>query len=174
MISPHANQVAPVARAAAHPSPVSSAICGAVVRDAWRIRFPSEGEPTASARAAVVTSGSFGGYAYRLFIPSSYAAGRATPLVVMLHGCTQTPDQFAQSTQMDALAESAGFLVAIPSSRRVPTPYAASAGSSQHIRAAALASPRSSPGIVGQIGGRYTVDSDRVFAAGFSAGRAWR
>ncbi len=130
----------------------------------------SEGEPTASARAAVVTSGSFGGYAYRLFIPSSYAAGRATPLVVMLHGCTQTPDQFAQSTQMDALAESAGFLVAYPEQPTSANPVRCFRWFEPAHQSRGAGEPSIIAGIVGQIAGRYTLDSDRVFAAGFSAG----
>ncbi|MFN6979337.1 MAG: PHB depolymerase family esterase, partial [Gemmobacter sp.] len=36
------------------------------------------------------------------------------PLVVMLHGCTQTPEDFAIGTGMNALAEAAGILVAWP------------------------------------------------------------
>ena len=75
---------------------------------------PAQLDPPAVQRSSLVTTGSFGGYNYRLFVPSSYSAGRAMPLVVMLHGCTQTPDSFATSTGMDALGESAGFLVAYP------------------------------------------------------------
>lgn len=131
---------------------------------------PSGGESTASARAAVVTSGSFGGYAYRLFIPSSYAAGRATPLVVMLHGCTQTPDQFAQSTQMDALAESAGFLVAYPEQPTSANPVRCFRWFEPAHQSRGAGEPSIIAGIVSQIAGRYTLDSDRVFAAGFSAG----
>jgi hypothetical protein len=40
-------------------------------------------------------SNAAGSRAYRLFIPSRYQEGQPLPLVVMLHGCTQSPDDFA-------------------------------------------------------------------------------
>ena len=35
-----------------------------------------------------------GNRAYKLYIPSGYH-GQALPLIIMLHGCTQSPDDFA-------------------------------------------------------------------------------
>ena len=50
---------------------------------------------------------------YRLYVPSTVAEG-VQGLVVMLHGCTQTPEDFAAGTGMNALAEEHRLLVVYP------------------------------------------------------------
>ena len=54
---------------------------------------------------------------YKLFVPATQAGGRR-PLVVMLHGCTQTPEDFAAGTHMNELAARHGFLVLYPAQTR--------------------------------------------------------
>lgn len=53
---------------------------------------------------------------YKLYIPAAAVKAPATrrPLLVMLHGCTQNPDDFATGTKMNALAEEFGCLVLYP------------------------------------------------------------
>ena len=46
-----------------------------------------------------------GSRAYKLFVPSGYNQTQPLPLVVMLHGCTQSPDDFAAGTRMNFIAE---------------------------------------------------------------------
>ncbi|MEO5881584.1 MAG: PHB depolymerase family esterase, partial [Caldimonas sp.] len=50
---------------------------------------------------------------FKLFEPAGFE-GRALPLVVMLHGCTQSPDDFAAGTRMNALAQEQGLYVLYP------------------------------------------------------------
>ncbi len=50
---------------------------------------------------------------YKLFVPAGFA-GQQLPLIVMLHGCTQDPDEFARGTRMNLLAQETGALVLYP------------------------------------------------------------
>ncbi len=75
--------------------------------------------PAAIPDGARYEAGSFrdvhGARDYRLYIPAAPApSSEGRPLLVMLHGCTQTPDDFARGTRMNAAAEEAGCVVLYP------------------------------------------------------------
>src|SRR5437764_15390435 len=53
-------------------------------------------------------------YQYGVFVPSSYRAGSAVPLVVALHGCNTTSDQLAAASEYDQVAEQRRFIVLYP------------------------------------------------------------
>ncbi|TFL17568.1 extracellular catalytic domain type 1 short-chain-length polyhydroxyalkanoate depolymerase [Jannaschia formosa] len=57
-----------------------------------------------------------GALPYRLFVPAAPAA--EAPVIVMLHGCTQTPEDFAAGTAICAAADAIGAHVVFPEQSR--------------------------------------------------------
>jgi poly(hydroxyalkanoate) depolymerase family esterase len=116
-------------------------------------------------------SNASGTRAYKLYVPSG-DRGRCKSLVIMLHGCTQNPDDFAAGTGMNVRAEADGFLVAYPA-------QVANANSSKcwnWFKAADQKRSKGEPsliaGITRQVVAEYQVDPGRIYVAGLSAGGA--
>jgi poly(hydroxyalkanoate) depolymerase family esterase len=108
---------------------------------------------------------------YKLFVPPGLA-GRPLPLVVMLHGCTQDPDDFAAGTGMNALAREQGFYVLYPAQAQDANPsrcwnwFKHNHQTRNRGETAVIAT------MTHAVVQAHGIDPDRVFIAGLSAGGA--
>ncbi len=116
-----------------------------------------------------VAVGATGARRYRLYIPPGRKLGERLPLLVMLHGCGQDAQAFADSTRMNALARQQRFIVLYPEQDRLANPqgcwnwFDTGSGRAQREATSILAA-------IDQVCLLHGADAARVAVAGLSAG----
>jgi poly(hydroxyalkanoate) depolymerase family esterase len=127
------------------------------------------GKWTRSFHSAPPAAGRFVNHlAYALYLPTGAALVRM-PLLVMMHGCQQSAEEFAQGTRINLLADRFGFAVLYPEQSKTAHVhrcwhwYEESAGSGGGEAASVVS-------LVREVVAEHDLDNERVYLAGMSAG----
>ena len=108
---------------------------------------------------------------YKIYVPS-HTDARKRPLIIMLHGCTQNPDDFAVGTGMNRLAEEHGFIVAYPEQPVSANQSACWNWFNLTDQMRDNGEPSIIAGITRTITAEFDIDAERIYVAGLSAGGA--
>ena len=108
---------------------------------------------------------------FLVYVPKGRSRWKRAPLLVLCHGCKQTPEEVAQGTRVVEFADRTGCVVLLPRQKESANPWycwnwfdrrTAHGEGEAAIVAAQIRSVRRA----------YRIDRKRVFAAGMSAGGA--
>lgn len=134
-----------------------------------------EAAPAAANPDGTFTAGRFAdgrsGRDYKLYVPPQ-AGARALPLVVMLHGCTQDPDDFARGTGMNEAARTQGCFVLYPAQSQQANPQRCWNWFKHNHQQRGRGEPALLAAMTRDVMARHDIDPSRVYVAGLSAGGA--
>jgi poly(hydroxyalkanoate) depolymerase family esterase len=108
---------------------------------------------------------------FKLYVPAS-APDRPKGLIIMLHGCTQNPDDFAAGTNMNTIAEMHGLLVAYPAQTRVNNASSCWNWFEAGHQLRDAGEPAILAGLTRKLIKEFGIDKGQVYVAGLSAGAA--
>ena len=168
--------IAPAAGGAPHaPQAPSGIVLDDLVTERCDAAQPGATAPAREAGAnfrAHTVDAATGARHYKLYTPSAAGTGRRLPMVVMLHGCTQDPDDFAAGTRMNQLAEREGWFVLYPAQAQRSNVSRCWNWFSPADQRRGGGEPALLAAMTREAVARSPVDPDRVYIAGLSAGGA--
>ncbi|MGN7876761.1 extracellular catalytic domain type 1 short-chain-length polyhydroxyalkanoate depolymerase [Roseateles sp. 22389] len=157
------------------PDTVDPQVIDVVARVVDETRSAAAAGPSASTTAEQFVSGHYAHRAgkrdYRLFIPG-VQTDKPRTLILMLHGCTQNPDDFARGTRMNALAAQHNALVLYPAQARQANAQGCWNWFKHNHQGRGRGEPALLADLTRHIAEVHGVDPAHVYVAGLSAGGA--
>ncbi|KAM6493838.1 Esterase PHB depolymerase domain containing protein [Amanita muscaria] len=119
-------------------------------------------------------SGTAGSRDYNVYTPNDYSTSSSVPLVVVIHGCTQTPSSTAADSQFNALADKEQFIAAYPSQSLSANPSRCWNWFLPADQARGSGEPAIIAGIAQTIQNNtaWNIDKNRTYVVGVSSGAA--
>ncbi len=105
---------------------------------------------------------------YLLHVPKNYQPGKATPLVISMHGYAEWPGHQVQISRWTQLAEENGFLVVFPAGTMWPMRWRTRGEPGSEMDP--MIDVRFISALIDTLQGRYTIDPRRIYANGLSNG----
>lgn len=128
--------------------------------------MPEAGWSSGTARAAG------GSRNFELWVPTTMQSDRASPLLMVLHGCGHGAKDMAEISGMNQLADLNGFLVVYPEQSRLANLLKCWNWFDPRHQTRGAGEPSILAEVVDQVRAKHPVDPDRIFLVGVSAGGA--
>jgi poly(hydroxyalkanoate) depolymerase family esterase len=116
-----------------------------------------------------------GGRSYDVYLPRGHHRRTRTPVLVLLHGCLQTPADFADATRFTAVADRNGFLLVLPRQEGRHHPQRCWRWYEARHQRRDAGEPALLAALAREVldeRSRWVADPHRVYVAGLSAGGA--
>lgn len=109
---------------------------------------------------------------YKLWVSSGYDKRESSPLVIMLHGCMQKPEDLAAISGMNLVADKNNFLVVYPEQTPAANPLKCWNWFDPKNQTRGTGEPSLLAAIVEKVQSSYNVDVKKIYVVGISAGGA--
>lgn len=108
--------------------------------------------------------------AFQLYVPAGYVKSEKRPLLVHIHGCTESPAEFAGLTRIAKLADEERVLVLMPGQNAAANPSLCWNWFVPENQKRGRGEPAIIRGMIDWVAARYNVDRDRIYVSGVSSG----